>query len=105
MSSVRMCDYEGCGTIFSEREIGWTTGTMNFIAEDGVKQERADFCPEHSPNRPRRPGLLPRLKATIALPPSTSSDAPTREEAIAKIMKSGRTREEASDIVTELGFK
>lgn len=68
MSTVRMCDFETengpCGIIFSERDTGWSTGTMTVIDDDGKPTtERADFCPDHSPRARRRNGTMPRLKA------------------------------------------
>jgi hypothetical protein len=59
MSSVRMCD--NCGTVFSEKEEGWSTGTGTmFKTVDGkrqsvqVEQDKCGDCTELA-NAPRRP--------------------------------------------------
>ena len=84
MSTVRMCDYDTgkggiCGTIFSEREVGWSTGFLTVIAEDGKPlTESADFCPEHS-GKPRARRSYPRFTATPTasmLPETTSPSTP-----------------------------
>lgn len=61
MSSVRMCDQ--CGTVFSEREEGWSTGTGTMFRtnpDNGrreqvqIDQDKCGDCTELA-NSPRRP--------------------------------------------------
>ena len=90
MSTVRMCDYDTgkgiCGTIFSEREVGWSTGFLTIISDDGKPlTEAADFCPDHS-GKPRARRSYPRFNANPtpmlepAPKPSPESDDPWRPE-------------------------
>lgn len=75
MSTVRMCDYtmpdgKVCGTIFSERDDGWSTGTVTMMKDDedsGIRRaivEQIDLCPDHSPTPQKRQRReYPRLGA------------------------------------------
>lgn len=72
MSSVRMCDYMTengpCGTIFSEKEVGWATGMIATVDEDGKPHtETADFCPAHSPSSAPKNRNYPRINVRAAL--------------------------------------
>lgn len=76
MSTVRMCDYEGCGIIFSERERGWSTGHITVVGENGARTEQADFCPDHTAARVA--GVMPRVKGV--LPPARVQATDTEAE-------------------------
>ena len=81
MSTVRMCDFQTengpCGTIFSEKERGWSTGVMAVIGEDGIPTtEAADFCPDHSPRPATEKRAYPRFRATTnALPAAVNEES------------------------------
>ena len=86
MSSVRMCDYmvkqnRVCGTIFSEQEIGWSTGVITTVGEDGkALTVAADFCPDHAPSAERSKVQIPRFTPNVipdALPSPTSTTRAT----------------------------
>lgn len=87
MSTVRMCDFtqadgKVCGTIFSEREEGWSTGTVTVMAADlnigtRARTESIDLCPEHSPSGVVRKPKYPRLLATN---PVSATDDPWAPE-------------------------
>jgi len=62
MSSVRMCD--NCGTIFSEAESGWQTGSVVTVEEDGLKRSyQQDRCPECAVGVHGKRKMQPRLAA------------------------------------------
>lgn len=76
MSGVRMCDYMTdngpCGTIFSEKEKQWGTGTITVMDDEGKPHtEYADFCPAHSPTAQPKNREYPRLNIRAALTDGT----------------------------------
>lgn len=90
MSTVRMCDFtmpdgKVCGTIFSEREVGWSTGSITVVADPDSMDSRyqrthtesIDLCPDHSPaNVGQRKVKYPRLLAAH----TPDNDDPWAEE-------------------------
>lgn len=64
MSSVRMCD--NCGSIFSEAEEGWQTGTVSTVGEDEfgqlvTRRVQQDRCPDCAVGVKGKPKVRPRI--------------------------------------------
>jgi hypothetical protein len=87
VSSLRMCDKNGCGRIFSENLDDWSTGTVAVQRrrENGtryVEQQQMDLCPTCAVGAPPAPTLAQPDAIGAGAAPSMAeqADAAERED-------------------------
>lgn len=105
MSSVRMCD--NCGSIFSESEDGWQTGTVSTVGQDDfgrsmTRMVQQDRCPDCAVGTKGKPKVRPRIgqpteaqmrqlvNASTGETPSETADRVAAAKALGQIVQENK---------------